>query len=325
MPEAKVRGVTLNYQVVGNTGPWIEFTPGGRRGFEELVPFAERIASAGYRVLLHDRRNCGASDVGIEPLGSEHEIWADDLCALCRQVGATPIMAGGSSAAGGFVGINNGIIVQGFATGAVSVSGNDGFAGGFAGTNSGSITQAYATGAVTGGTGSVIGGFVGANNEGGSLEQTYAIGKLTGGGTVGGLAGTNDGTVNNSYWDTQTTGVSTSAAGTGLTTAAFIAALPPGFDTTVWGLQPNPSYPHFTWQPGGTVPIGPAPPPTPEQTPVIASQQQVIDNLVTTVTFASAKKLTAEVPAGAVSGPIAVHNSSAPAGTVKSAESFAVH
>jgi pimeloyl-ACP methyl ester carboxylesterase len=98
MAEAKVRGVTLNYQVVGNTGPWIEFTPGGRRGFEELVPFSERIASAGYRVLLHDRRNCGASDVGIEPLGSEHEIWADDLCALCRQIGATPIMAGGSSA-----------------------------------------------------------------------------------------------------------------------------------------------------------------------------------------------------------------------------------
>jgi filamentous hemagglutinin family protein len=195
-------------------------------------------------------------------------------------------MTGASSAAGGFVGINNGSIVQGFATGAVSVS-DGGLAGGFAGSNSGSITQAYATGAVTGGTGSVIGGFVGANNEGGSLEQTYAIGKLTGGGTVGGLAGTNDGTVNNSYWDTQTTGVSTSAAGIGMTTNELISSLPPGFVASVWGLQPNPSYPHFGWQPGGTVPIGPAPPPTPEQVPVIASQQQVIDNLVGTVTFAS--------------------------------------
>jgi pimeloyl-ACP methyl ester carboxylesterase len=98
MSEATVRGVTLNYRVFGTDGPWIAFTPGSRRGFGELVSLAERMAAAGYRVLLHDRRNCGASDVGVEPTGSEHEIWADDLDALCRQLGAYPICAGGSSA-----------------------------------------------------------------------------------------------------------------------------------------------------------------------------------------------------------------------------------
>src|SRR5262249_27042117 len=98
MPEATVRGVTLNYRVFGKEGPWIAFTPGSRRGFDELVSLAERMASAGYRVLLHDRRNCGASEVSIEPIGSEHEIWADDLDALCKQLGAYPICAGGSSA-----------------------------------------------------------------------------------------------------------------------------------------------------------------------------------------------------------------------------------
>jgi pimeloyl-ACP methyl ester carboxylesterase len=98
MSEATVRGVTLNYQVVGRDGPWIAFTPGSRRGFDELVSLAERMAKAGYRVLLHDRRNCGASEVAIEPLGSEHEIWADDLYELCKQLGAYPICAGGSSA-----------------------------------------------------------------------------------------------------------------------------------------------------------------------------------------------------------------------------------
>ena len=97
MAEAKVRGVTLNYQVVGNTGLWIEFTPGGRRGYEELVPFAERIASAGYRVLLHDRRNCGVSDIVIGGDQSEYEIWADDLHELLVQLKALPVIVGGSS------------------------------------------------------------------------------------------------------------------------------------------------------------------------------------------------------------------------------------
>ena len=52
---------------------------------------SERIAAAGYRVLLHDRRNCGASDVIIDGSESEYDIWADDLHALLGgllQVGA---------------------------------------------------------------------------------------------------------------------------------------------------------------------------------------------------------------------------------------------
>ena len=98
MSEATVRGVTLNYRIFGKSGSWISFTPGSRRGFDELVSLAERMANAGYRVLLHDRRNCGASDVSVEPIASEHEIWADDLDALCKEIGAYPICAGGSSA-----------------------------------------------------------------------------------------------------------------------------------------------------------------------------------------------------------------------------------
>ena len=98
MAEAKVRGVALNYEIIGTAGPWITLTPGSRRPYDELVPMAQLLAREGCRVLLHDRRNCGKSEVGIEATGSEHEIWADDLDALCRRVGATPIYAGGSSA-----------------------------------------------------------------------------------------------------------------------------------------------------------------------------------------------------------------------------------
>ncbi len=62
-----------------------------------IVPLAGRIAAAGYRVLLHDRRNCGLSDVVIEGQESEYEIWADDLYELLGQLDARPAIVGGSS------------------------------------------------------------------------------------------------------------------------------------------------------------------------------------------------------------------------------------
>ena len=79
MPIASVRGVNINYQIVGDRGPWVALSPGGRRDLGGVLPPAELVAKAGYRVLIHDRRNCGASDVVIEGEESEYEIWADDL------------------------------------------------------------------------------------------------------------------------------------------------------------------------------------------------------------------------------------------------------
>ena len=97
MAHASVRGVTLHYEVIGNNGPWVAIAPGGRRGIEGVASIAQRIAAAGYRVLVHDRRNCGASDVSIDGEGSEYEIWADDLHELLTQLGATRAFVGGSS------------------------------------------------------------------------------------------------------------------------------------------------------------------------------------------------------------------------------------
>ena len=98
MPEALVRGVHINYEVIGNSGPFIALTPGSRRSYAELVNLSKAIAAKGYRVLLHDRRNCGASDVAFDGSGSEHEVWADDLYELGKQLGALPMYVGGSSA-----------------------------------------------------------------------------------------------------------------------------------------------------------------------------------------------------------------------------------
>jgi len=98
VPEAVVRGVCINYEIIGTSGPWIALTPGSRRSYGELIDLSKAIAASGYRILLHDRRNCGASDVAFDRSGSEHEVWADDLYALGKELGALPMYVGGSSA-----------------------------------------------------------------------------------------------------------------------------------------------------------------------------------------------------------------------------------
>ena len=97
MPTAKIRGLDIHYQVIGEAGPWVALTTGGRRGHQEFVPLARRIAAAGHRVLLHDRRNTGSSDILIDGEEVEEAIWADDLHELLRQLGGLPAFIGGSS------------------------------------------------------------------------------------------------------------------------------------------------------------------------------------------------------------------------------------
>ncbi len=97
MPYAKVRGVNINYQVLGNSGPWVALSPGGRREMSGIELIASEVANLGHRVVIFDRRNTGASDVVIDGNESEYEIWADDVHELLRQLGALPAIVGGSS------------------------------------------------------------------------------------------------------------------------------------------------------------------------------------------------------------------------------------
>lgn len=97
MPTATVRGVNINYEVLGTKGPWMALSPGGRRPLQGVKPLAQRMADSGYRVVIHDRRNCGASDVTIGGNDPENEIWADDLHELLGQLGALPAIIGGGS------------------------------------------------------------------------------------------------------------------------------------------------------------------------------------------------------------------------------------
>jgi pimeloyl-ACP methyl ester carboxylesterase len=75
----------------------VALSPGGRRDLGAVEPLGQRMAEAGHRVVIFDRRNCGASDVVVDGADSEYEIWADDVHELLSQLGALPAVVGGSS------------------------------------------------------------------------------------------------------------------------------------------------------------------------------------------------------------------------------------
>ena len=93
MPLAKVRGVNMNYKVIGENGPWVALSPGGRRDISGIELLAGKVAEAGHRVVVFDRRNCGASDVVIDGNDSEYEIWADDIHELLSQLAPFPLLS----------------------------------------------------------------------------------------------------------------------------------------------------------------------------------------------------------------------------------------
>jgi pimeloyl-ACP methyl ester carboxylesterase len=102
MPVSKINGVNINWRTVGDRGavekPWVVMTTGGRRGHDEFIPLAEKIAHYGFRVFLHDRRNTGASDILIEGEDGEEILWTRDMHALLSEQGALPAFFCGSSA-----------------------------------------------------------------------------------------------------------------------------------------------------------------------------------------------------------------------------------
>ena len=162
------------------------------------------------------------------------------------------------NAAGGLVGGNDGTISNSYSTGVVT--GN--YAGGVVGQNhAGTILDSYSTGAVNGTA--MAGGLVGyaGPNDGfvTTIVNSYSTGAVSGSGSVGGLVGVNqNGTVTGSFWDTDTSGQSTSAGGAGKTTAemtlaaTFTAA---GWSAVNWDLAGG-SYPALKNMPAPTGCVG---------------------------------------------------------------------
>ena len=96
MAVMKVRGVSLVYEVLGKAGPFVAISPGGRRGLSSDRALGELIAESGFRVLVYDRRNTGASEIAISG-DSESAEQAEDLLALLQALGTGPAYIAGCS------------------------------------------------------------------------------------------------------------------------------------------------------------------------------------------------------------------------------------
>ena len=161
---------------------------------------------------------------------------------------------------GGLVGQNWGNVNDSYSTGIVT----GGFSiGGLVGANYvGTVNNSYSTGSVTGNHSAA--GLVGCNVNAGTVTNSYSTGSVTGNEYIGGLVGWNeDGTVSDSFWDTETSGQSTSAGGIGKTTpqmqniATFSGATweimavdnpstrNPAY---IWNIVDDETYPFLSWQ-----------------------------------------------------------------------------
>ena len=180
--------------------------------------------------------------------------------ALIERVGLVDVdivgnaSGGGDIFLGGLVGNMGGEIINSFVNGTVEGSNST---GGLVGNLNGDITNSYATSSVDGG--SQIGGLVGVNTDNGEITTSYAVGAVNESGSAteaGGLVGDNSGTVENSYWDTGTTGQTDDGddtTGNGLTTERMT-----GNNATVAGNMdgfafydewiPTASYPELAWR-----------------------------------------------------------------------------
>lgn len=168
----------------------------------------------------------------------------DSVIENCYATGAVE----GTKYVGGFVGVPQATCKRCYATGNVTlpnIVGNE-YAGGFVGfSNSGLIENCYAKGDVQ--AYRYVGGFFGRlNNVGYVIKRCYSIGQLSGTLDIGGFGASNIGTVENCFWDTETSGIDTSEGGTGkITTEMYQEATYTNWDfvTPIWYSRENISYP----------------------------------------------------------------------------------
>ena len=184
--------------------------------------------------------NLGLLDVAVSSTsGTAGTINAGGLAAVNRgAVVAVHIRGGAVSAsvstanvrAGGLVGFHaGGSVTASYATAAASGTGQIAYVGGLAGEAQAAVAASYAAGAASGHQGIVrVGGLIGRTNASAAVvTNSYATGAVsrTGTGTsplLGGLVGQRtSGSAAASYWDSQTSGQSSSALGTTQTTSGL--------------------------------------------------------------------------------------------------------
>jgi hypothetical protein len=201
--------------------------------------------------------------------GTVEMFWERDGLSMCWASGTVE----GASETGGLVGECWG---HGWITGCYSTAAIEGGSatGGLVGTNiNAMIANCHSVAPVSGV--SQVGGLVGVNQ--GTVTTCYAAGLVSGLLQVGGLIGSRDadphpfypdypeGSVHDSFWDTDTSGQATSAGGAGKTTTEMQTAatfLEAGWDFVgetangtedIWWIIERQDYPRLWWESHGIV------------------------------------------------------------------------
>jgi hypothetical protein len=164
---------------------------------------------------------------------------------------------------GGLAGWNRGTVSKSYSAVRVTYARS---VGGLVGYNTGTVSNSYSSGSVTGFE--YVGGLIGTNHLGGAVSNCYSST------TVkyelppkGGLVGVNYmflGGVTDSFWDTQTSGLDSSAGGTGKTTTEMkdtdtfssagwnitaVANLGTRNPSSIWNIVDGQTYPFLSWEP----------------------------------------------------------------------------
>jgi hypothetical protein len=190
----------------------------------------------------------------------------------------------GNSIVGGLVGLNQGTISTSYSNGNIS---GDSSVGGLVGLNGGTISTSFSIGSVQGQTD--VGGLVGNENGNPTITDCYSNSPVSGINSVGGLVGRAKGVifhcystgtisggdiniggliggawgnlqVSDCFWDTESTGQMTSAAGIGLTTDLMRQSLTyigwNSCDNQIWTIDEGKDYPRLEWEnrPGSLIP-----------------------------------------------------------------------
>jgi hypothetical protein len=187
---------------------------------------------------------------------------------IIKNVGVVNITVVGHNVVGSLLGYNEGGTVYNcYSTG--NVTGHAAIGGLVGRLYDGNIINSYSTGSVTGESSTGIGGLVGQQHSEGTISNCYCSCSVAGGlefgsGDIGGLVGENyGGPVSSSFWDTETSGQSTSDGGRGKNTTEMqdittfsvagwniiAVALNEANPAYIWNIVNGLTYPFLSWQP----------------------------------------------------------------------------
>lgn len=216
-------------------------------------PFAGAFDGQGYLVRDASINRPGEDWVGLFGAVGEG--------GLIKNAGVIDVAVTGGLSVGGLAGRNCGTVRDSCSTGSVV---GDLSVGGLVGLNveQGIVRNCYSINSVAGRE--EVGGLVGTDFRG-IVSYSYSGGKVVGDSRVGGLVGDNHssfGIVSYSFWDLNTSGIGSSAEGTGRTTTEMkdittflgaawdIAAVAPGVTNPdyTWNIVDGETYPFLSWQ-----------------------------------------------------------------------------